>query len=99
MPSDRAPADDDPVAARRARIGHWAETGQRLGYVCIGVAVVAFVIAVIAGFPGWAVTVTLAGLLGATILLPPAIVLGYGVRKAEREDPGGSPAPPTRGRR
>ena len=79
---------DDPVAARRARIGRLAETGQRIGYVCIGVAVVAFVVAAVAHFPGWAVTLTLLGLLGATIVLPPAIVLGYGVRKAEREDPG-----------
>lgn len=97
MPADLP--DDDPVAARRARIGHLAETGQRLGYVCIGIAVVAFVVAALAGFPGWAVTATLVGLLGATVLLPPAIVLGYGVRKAEREDPGapagpaGPPAP------
>ena len=79
--------DDDPIRARRARFGRLAETGQRIGYVCIGVAVIAFVVAAVAGFPGWAVTTTIVGLAAATIVLPPAIVLGYGVRKAEREDP------------
>ena len=82
------PDADDPVLARRARLGRLAENGQRLGYVCIAVAVAAFVAAAVTSFAGWAVTITLVGLLGATIVLPPAIVLGYGVKKAEREDPG-----------
>jgi hypothetical protein len=81
------PSDDDPVLARRARLGRLAESGQRIGYVFIGLSVAAFVVAAITGFPGWAITVTLLGLLGATIVLPPAIVLGYGVKKADREDP------------
>jgi len=79
---------DDPVLVRRAQLGRLAETGQRVGYVFIGIAVAAFVVAAVTSFAGWAVTATLLGLLGATIVLPPAIVLGYGVKKAEREDPG-----------
>jgi ABC-type transport system involved in cytochrome bd biosynthesis fused ATPase/permease subunit len=79
---------DDPVLARRAQLGRLAETGQRVGYVFIGISVAAFVVAAVTSFAGWAVTATLLGLLGATIVLPPAIVLGYGVKKAEREDPG-----------
>ena len=85
MPADEA---DDPVLARRARFAQLAETGQRVGYVFLGIAVVAFVAAAITSFATWAVTTTLLGLLGTTIVLPPAIVLGYGVKKAEREDPG-----------
>ena len=90
MPDEPFHAGDsptDPVLARRARLGHLAETGQRIGYVCIGIAVAAFVAAAVTGFSGWAVTATLLGLLSATIVLPPAIVLGHGVKKAEREDP------------
>ena len=49
-------------------------------------AVVAFVVAAIAGFPSWAVTVTVVALVGACVVLPVPIVLGYGLRAAERED-------------
>ena len=77
----------DPVVVRRAHLRRLAETGQRIGYVCIAIAVAAFVAAAVTDFSGWAVTTTLLGLLAATIVLPPAIVLGYGVKKAEREDP------------
>lgn len=77
----------DPLLARRARIGWWATTAKRVGYACIAVAIVAFVIALAAGLPGWAVTVTIAGLVVAAIVLPPAIIVSYGVAKAAREDP------------
>jgi hypothetical protein len=78
---------DDPLLIRRARIGRWAAAGKRLGYACIAVATVAFVIALAGGLPGWAVTVTIAGLVAAAVVLPPAIIVSYGVAKAEREDP------------
>ena len=79
---------DDPVVARRRQAVALANTGKRVGYAAIAVAVVAFLIALFAGLPGWAVTVTIAGLIVAAVVLPPAIILGYGAAKAEREDPG-----------
>lgn len=82
--SENAPAD--PVLLRRARIQRWVEIGSRVGYACLVVALVAFVAGAIAGLPDWSVTVTIAGLMGATATLPAAIVFGYAVKAAEREE-------------
>jgi hypothetical protein len=77
---------DDPVLARRERIARVAAIGKRGGYLALLVAIVAFFIALFAGFPTWAVTISIAGLIAACIILPIPIVLGYGVRAAARED-------------
>ena len=76
----------DPVVERRARIARAVTLGKRVGYLLLLTAVVAFVVAALAGFPGWAVTVTIVALVGACVVLPVPIVLGYGLRAAERED-------------
>jgi hypothetical protein len=77
---------DDPVLARRARIARAAAVGKRVGYVALLIAIVAFFVAVATDFPGWAVTLSVAGLVAACIVLPIPIVLAYGVRAAARED-------------
>lgn len=77
---------DDPILERRARYARWAEWGQRAGYAFLAVAMVAFVVAVAGGFPGPSVAIVIAGLAGATLALPPAIIAGYAVKAAERED-------------
>jgi len=77
---------EDPVAAQRARIARLVSLGKRIGYGALGVASVAFVIALVDDFPGWAVTVTIVALVAAIIVLPVPIVLGYGVRAAERDE-------------
>jgi hypothetical protein len=76
----------DPILARRALWARLARLGQRAGYVCLLVAIVAFGAGFAAGFPPAAVTVSIAGLVGACVVLPPAIVAGYAVKAAERED-------------
>ena len=63
--------------------------GKRVGYLGLLVAIVAFVISALAGFPGWAVAVTIAGLVVGIVVLPVPIILGYGIRAAEREERGG----------
>ena len=78
--------DGDPILAKRARYARGAEWGQRLGYGLLAFAVVAFVVAVAAGFPGPSVALVIVGLAGATLVLPPAIIAGYAVKAAERED-------------
>ena len=78
--------EQDPVRARRAQIARGAEAAQRAGYALFGVAVVAFVVAALTQFPGPLVTVVIASLVVGSILLAPAIVIGYGVKAAERED-------------
>jgi hypothetical protein len=77
---------DDPVVLRRARIARWVGLAKRVGYGLLLLAVVAFVVAAIAGFPTVWVTVTVVALVGACVVLPAPIVLGYGLRAAERED-------------
>jgi hypothetical protein len=78
---------DDPILVRREQIARLAALGKRVGYAALAVAVVAFFIAVFAGFPSWAVTTSIVGLVAACIILPVPIVLAYGVQKAAREDP------------
>jgi hypothetical protein len=77
---------DDPVLVRRARIARWVGLAKRIGYVLLLLAVVAFVVAAITGFPTSMVTVTVVALVAACVVLPVPIVLGYGLRAAERED-------------
>ncbi|MGH9280520.1 MAG: hypothetical protein ACRD12_20805 [Acidimicrobiales bacterium] len=78
----------DPVRARRARIGRLAALGKRLGYLLFLVAVVVFVAAAVSDFPSVLVTVVVASLALGSVLLLPAIVVGYGVKAAAREDSG-----------
>ena len=76
----------DPVRARRARIARVVRYGQRTGYATLIVAVVSFVIAAATDFPAVAVDLSIAALVAAIVILPVPIVLGYGVRAAEREE-------------
>ena len=76
----------DPVRARRARAARAADVGQKVGYALFGVAIVAFVIGAVSGLPTAAVVVVVAALLLGSVVLAPAIVLGYAARAAERED-------------
>lgn len=80
------PAPTDPVLARRARIARLVEVGQRLGYGLFLVAIVAFVVGFVSGFDGWPGTLVLWSLLIGSVVLAPAIVFGYAVKAAERED-------------
>jgi hypothetical protein len=83
-----AVVNDDPVIRRRAAIARGAALGKRIGYTAIVVAIVAFFVGLATGFPAWTVTLTVVGLVAAIVILPLPIVLGYGVRAAEREDRG-----------
>ena len=82
--------DPDPVLARRARIASRVQLAKRIGYTALLVAIVAFGIAdrhvllrrrrsswpsSASPSPSWC--------------CPIPIVLGYGVRAAEREERGG----------
>jgi cyanate permease len=76
----------DPVRAKRAQAARLAEVGQRVGYLLLGVAVVAFVVGAVRGFNSVTTALVTASLLATTVVLAPAIVLGYAVKAAERED-------------
>ena len=76
----------DPVRARRQRIARLADLGQRVGYGLFAVAVVAFVVGLVAGLSSAYVAVCVAALVVGSIVLAPAIVLGFAAKAAERED-------------
>jgi hypothetical protein len=76
----------DPIREQRARIAKLVEVGQRVGYGLFAVAIVAFVIGFIADFTGPVVSLIVFCLVAGSIILAPAIVFGYAVKAAERED-------------
>jgi hypothetical protein len=75
----------DPVRARRARIARLVDIGQRVGYGAFGLAIVLFFIGFATSFSSL-VTPIVALLVVGSIVLAPAIVFGYAVKAAERED-------------
>jgi len=81
-------AATDPVLARRARIASAVSIGQRLGYALFAVAAVAFFYGFATEFTPGLVRIIVGGLLVGSVVLAPAIVFGYAVKAAEREDRG-----------
>jgi hypothetical protein len=79
-------APDDPVRARRRQIAKWTLLANRIGYLCFGVAIAVFVIGFAIGFTPALTGTVVALLIAGSILLAPAIVLGYAVKAAEKED-------------
>ena len=84
--TDERPIPADPVRERRARIARIASTAQRAGYLLFLVAMVVFFVGFFAGFTSALVTVIVIALVVGSVLLAPAIVTGYAVKAAERED-------------
>ena len=78
--------EPDPVLVRRARIARLSELGQRVGYALFGLAIVVFVIGFIVGYSDFLVAVIVTSLGVGSVVLAPAIVFGYAVKAAERED-------------
>lgn len=76
----------DPVAARRQRIGRLAAAGRKLGFALYGLALLVVAVGLATTLTGAVVATATACLVVGSILLAPAIVVGYGVRAAERDD-------------
>jgi hypothetical protein len=76
----------DPVAVRRARIASGVRLAKRIGYGLLGLAMLSFLVAAANDFPSGLLTVTVVSLVAACFVLPVPIVLGYGLRAAEREE-------------
>jgi hypothetical protein len=79
-------APDDPIRRRRAVVARWTAVATRTGYVLLLAAVVIFFVALVVGFSGTMATLVLVPLLVSFALLAPAIVIGYAVKAAERDD-------------
>ena len=93
MTAATPPPSGDPVLVRRARIATWCSLGKRVGYSIYGIAIVLFFVGLVAGFDHGVATVITAALIVGAVFLVPAIVFGYGVKAAERDeaDPAGQP--------
>ncbi len=78
----------DPVLVRRARIARAVSIGQRLGYALYLVATIGFFYGLATEYTPGLVRVIVGGLLVGSAVLAPAIVFGYAVKAAEREDQG-----------
>lgn len=76
----------DPVLERRARIARLVEIGKRLGYGLFGAAIVLFVAGFVTSFSDALATAIIGCLLAGSAVLAPAIVFGYAVKAADRED-------------
>lgn len=80
------PGRGDPVLQRRHRISGLVRAGQRVGYGLFGLAIGLFVVGLVIGFGGAVTPGIVASIVVGSIVLAPAIVFGYAVKAAERED-------------
>ena len=76
----------DPVRARRQKIAKYTLLANRVGYLFYALAIATFVIGFAISFNGTVSAIVIGSLIIGSILLAPAIVLGYAVKAAERED-------------
>ena len=74
------------MRAQRAKIAQWTLLANRVGYLFFGVAMAVFFIGFAMKFTGALVAIVTGCLIAGSILLAPALVIGYGIKKAERED-------------
>ena len=79
-------APGDPVLERRRRIATAVQFGKRIGYGLFAAAVVLFFTGLVAGYTTAITGAIVACLLVGSVVLAPAIVFGYAVRAAERDD-------------
>ena len=76
----------DPVRVRRQRIAKYTKLANRVGYLCYGVALVTFIIGFVGSFNETVSTIVITSLIVGSVLLARAIILGYAIKAAERED-------------
>jgi uncharacterized membrane protein len=88
MAAPGRPLSDDPVRRRREQAARLAAAGRRAGWACFATAIVAFIAGLVVGLSTLVVAVVVAGLALGSALLLPAIIVGFGVTAAEREDRG-----------
>ena len=78
----------DPVRERRERIARLAGTARRAGWAFFALACLAFIAGLAIDLSGLVVVVVVGSLALGSALLLPAIIVGFGVTAAEREDRG-----------
>lgn len=76
----------DPVRARRAMVAKWNTIATKVGYALFAVAIVMFFVALATDFSSGKVTIITTSMIVGSLLLAPAIVVGYAVKAAEKDD-------------
>ena len=79
-------SSDDPVLRHRATAARLAAIGQRVGYLLFGIGIVTFLYGLVVDFSDTVSTTIVVCLVVGSVLLAPAIVLGYAVKAAVRDD-------------
>jgi hypothetical protein len=74
------------VRARRAQVAKYTLLANRIGYLFFALAIATFIIGFAVSFNGLVSTIVIGSVIVGSILLAPAIVLGYAVKAAERDD-------------
>ena len=78
----------DPVRQRREQVARLASAARKAGWTFFALACVAFVAGLVIGLTGLVVVIVIGSLALGSALLLPAIIVGFGVTAAEREDRG-----------
>ena len=76
----------DPILEQRERVRRLATNAKRVGYVLFLVSMVLFFVALATDLPESLVTGATVALIGGCVVLAPAILLGYAVKGAERDE-------------
>jgi hypothetical protein len=76
----------DRVRAQREKVAKYTLLANRVGYLFYAVAIATFVIGFAVSFNGAVSAIVIGSVIAGSILLAPAIVLGYAVKAAERDD-------------
>lgn len=80
------PPRKDPVLLRREQFSRWAKIGNRSGYGLFGISLFSFLYGVVFTFTDAVSIIATISLAAGSIVLMPAIILGYAVKAAERDD-------------
>jgi hypothetical protein len=76
----------DPVVEQRARVARAVAVAKRVGYLLFAAAAAFVVVGLLTGFAPWAAAGATTTLIGGSVVLAPAILLGYAVKGAERHE-------------
>ncbi|MEI8238796.1 MAG: hypothetical protein WCI22_05200 [Actinomycetota bacterium] len=76
----------DPVRAKRQKVAKYTLLANRIGYLFFALAIATFIIGFAVSFNGVVSAIVIGSIVIGSMLLAPAIVLGYGVKAAERDD-------------
>ncbi|MEZ5322149.1 MAG: hypothetical protein R2698_08775 [Microthrixaceae bacterium] len=79
---------DEGVEQRRERLARWCALGNRIGWASVGLSVFFFVVGFFNSFPPAIVVIVVLLLAVGAVTMIPAMIFGYGIKAAEREERG-----------